>query len=226
MSRDPVDELGGICLYTFAQNDGVGLVDILGETCKTYEGTWRLSPDSGIFLRTSVCTSECPEEIEASVFLAYEWQPPRLRRMRRLFGRLFYIEAGIHVGVQGKAFYSECSGLKAAKVCGRGEFFLRVERRLPGFRDGKGRFTRLRFGGSAEGGAEVCLDFCSGAISIEGTFTYSFHANFGNKYFNRSYEWGDARTIRGNLGTIPSLAIMKDYCNKQPTPDSCCCLKK
>ena len=83
------------------------------------------------------------------------------------------------------------------------------------------------FSYDAEGGVEVCLDLCSGVVSVEGTFTYSLYANFGNKHFNRSYEWGGSYTTRhGNLFAIPSFAIMKDYCNKQPKPDSCCCSKK
>ena len=69
LCRDPIEEIGGDNLYCHADNNGIQLVDYFGESCETFEGTWPLGIASGLFVRTSVCKTTCPEEIEGSLFL-------------------------------------------------------------------------------------------------------------------------------------------------------------
>ena len=84
----------------------------------------------------------------------------------------------------------------------------------------------MRFGASAEGGIEGCLNLCNGDLTLEGTYSISAYVHFGTQRFNRSYEWGVAGS--GELGRInvPRMAVLSDYCNRQPDPSSCCCKKK
>jgi len=231
-SRDPIEEMGGDNLYCFVENNSLIFFDPFGESigqCVSYEANGPTLGASGIsmFVRASVCKTGCPIEVEASLYGAFEWQPPGLRTFRRLVGRLIHIEAGVRGGLQGKVKYSECFGLTQAKVCGRGEVFARAERRESGHRDRRGRFTRFRYGMSAEGGIEGCVDLCNGDVTGEWAITFNAYAHFGWRDFNRSYEYGFSGS--GIIGgfNVPQFAYLKDYCNKRKQyPPSCCCIEK
>jgi hypothetical protein len=50
--------------------------------------------------------------------------------------------------------------------------------------------------------------------------------NFGNKWYNRTYNYGDSISGSTTLGNASGLAVLGEYCNKKPDPNNCCCLKK
>jgi RHS repeat-associated protein len=228
LSRDPIEEEGGFNLYAFVDNAPLDYVDPFGERAISFEINGPQTPTGiSFFARVAVTTTTCPVEVEGSVFLAAEWQPPGLRYLKKPFGWFnVHIEAGVRGGGQVKLKYSECSGLAETKACFRFEVFGRAEYRAQRVRGGDGRFTRLRFGFGADGGGEICLDFCSGDVTGEAAFNWYAYLHFGNKYFNRTYNWGDSYSGSWKLGNFPRAALLKDYCNKAPDPNNCCCIKK
>jgi RHS repeat-associated protein len=228
LSRDPMEEEGGYNLYAFVGNAPLDYIDPFGERALSFEINGPQTPlGFSFFLRGSVTQTTCPLEVEASVFGALEWQPPGLRYLKKPFGWFnIHAEFGARGGIQGKVKYSECFGLSETKVCGRFELFGRAEYRRPGFRGPDGRFTRLRFGAGADGGVELCLNFCNGEVTAEGTFSWYGYLHFGWRDFNRTYNFGDGYSGSWSLGTFPQAALLKDYCNKAPDPNNCCCIKK
>jgi RHS repeat-associated protein len=228
LSRDPIEEEGGFNLYAFVGNAPVNYVDPFGERTISVE-TNAFETPSGISLsvRGVVTRTTCPVEVEGSVFIAVEWEPPSLQYIKKLFRRFnVHIEAGARGGGRVKLNYSECSGLAATKGCLRFEVFGQAEYRAQRVRDHRGRYTRLRFGFGADGGGEICLDLCTGDFTMEAAFSWYAYLNFGNERYNRTYSWGDSYSGSWKLGNAPGWALLRDYCNKAPDPNSCCCIKK
>jgi len=153
------------------------------------------------------------------------------RRVCTIFKKIFgqfnvHIEAGARGGGQVKLKYSECSGLAETKGCLRFEVFGKAEYRAQRVRDHRGRYTRLRFGFGADGGGEICLDLCTGDFTMEAAFSWYAYLHFGNERYNRTYSWGDSYSGSMKLGNAPGWALLRDYCNKAPDPNNCCCIKK
>jgi len=228
LCRDPLEEEGGFNLYAFVGNDPLDYIDPFGERAVSFEINGPQTPlGFSFFLRVAATQTTCPVEIEASVFGALEWQPPGLRYLKKPFGWFnIHVEFGARGGIEGKVRYSECFGLSETKVCGRFELFGRAEYRRPGYRGPGGRFTRFRFGAGADGGVELCLNFCNGEVTAEGTFSWYGYLHFGWRDFNRSYNFGDGYSGSWSLGSFPQAALLKDYCNKSPDPNNCCCIKE
>jgi len=228
ISHDPMEEEGGFNLYAFVDNANLDYVDPFGERAISFEINGPQSPTGvSLFTRVALTTTTCPVEVEGSVFLAVEWQPPGLRYMEKPFGWFnVHIEAGARGGGQVKFKYSECSGLSNTKACFRFEVFARAEYRRQRVRDGGARFTRSRFGIGADGGGELCIDICNGDVTLDAAFNSYAYAHFGYKYFNRTYNWEDFYSGSWTLGNIPQAALLKDYCNKALDPNNCCCIKK
>ncbi len=228
LSRDPIEEGGGVNLFVAVNNAPVDLFDAFGERAISFEINGRQSPlGISFFLRFSAVSTECPIEIEGGLFGAAEWQPPGLRYIQRPMDWFnIHLELGARGGIQGKINYSECFGLHETKVCGRIEAFGRAEYRHQGYHDPAGRFTRFRFGAGADGGCDLCLDLCSGAVSLDCALNYYAYLHFGFATFNRTYNYGGALSGSWQLGTFPQAAILKDYCNKVSDPNNCCCIEK
>jgi RHS repeat-associated protein len=228
LSRDPIEEEGGYNLYAFVGNAPLDYIDPFGERAISFEINGPQTPlGFSFFLRVAASQTTCPVEVEASVFGALEWQPPGLRYLKKPFGWFnIHIEFGARGGFQSKVKYSESFGLTDTKVCGRFELFGRAEYRRQRYRGPDGRFTRFRFGAGADGGVELCLNFCNGEVTAEGTFNWYAYLHFGWRNFNRSYNFGDGYSGSWSLGSFPQAALLKDYCNKSPDLNNCCWIKK
>jgi RHS repeat-associated protein len=228
LNRDPIEEEGGINLFVFVDNAPPDLFDAFGDRAISFEINGPQSPlGVSFFLRFSAVWTECPVEIEGGLFGAAEWQPPGLRFIQRPMDWFnIHVELGARGGIQGKVKYSECFGLQETKICGRIEAFGRAEYRRRGYRDPRGRFTRFRFGAGADGGCDLCLDLCSGNVSLDCALNYYAYLHFGFADFNRTYNYGGALSGSWQLGSFPQAAVLKDYCNKSPDPNNCCCIEK
>jgi len=229
MQRDPLEYVESTNIYEYVMSCPIGSLDPFGERTIAHEGNLPQNPAGfSVYYRVSISVSECPVEIDGEVFFALEWQPPGLRYVKKpldLFN--LHIEAGFRGGINSKVKYSECTGgLDSVKICGRVEAFARIDYRKKGHRDSSGRFTRLRFGAGADGGGELCMDLCSGNITFDYSINWYAYFNFGNKWYNRSYDFGDSLSGSTTLGTASGFAVLGEYCNKKPDPNNCCCLKK
>jgi hypothetical protein len=70
------------------------------------------------------------------------------------------------------------------------------------------------------------MDLCSGNITFDYNINWYAYFNFGNKWYNRTYNYGDSISGSTTLGNASGLAVLGEYCNKKPDPNNCCCLKK
>ena len=226
LSRDDVDEIG---LYLFCRNNVVASLDLLGKRSYSYEINLEQTPAGfSFYARVSVGESDCPKETEVEVLLGIEWQPPQLRAANRVLN-LFRVhaEVGFRGLVGGKAMISECAGKSTAKICGRLEAFGRIE-----YRDWKvhemgrrHRFTRSRFGAGADGGGTLCVDLSTGEVTGTMSLNWYVYANFGWKWFNRTYDFGGSLESREKLwGTFRSLKVLPPI--KESDEYGCCCEMK
>lgn len=167
------------------------------------------------FVKISGKMERNPDYIEASISAGLDWQPPGARDIIKVLDKInVHVELGARGSIKGSIKYDGCTGsLSETKVCGRVEFYGRADYRRRNVRNKKG-FFRTRFGASVDGGGEVCLDFCSGDVTINGFFEWSAYANFGTKNFNRSFNYGDSYSFDGiKIASSQNLAILKKYCN-------------
>ena len=232
LQRDPAVERNVLNLYAYASGAPTNRIDPFGDIDLSYQ--WSSSANTfglSLYFSCQATVTSCPYEVELSVFGGGEWQPPGLRWFQRLlswfgFDKWVHSEAGLRAGVAGKIKYSECSGITDAKVCVRVEAFARIEIRRGNVRDSQGRFTRSRFGGGASGNVDVCINFCDGEVTLEGSIGVSLYANFGYNVFpNRTYNFGTSISGSFTLGKFRKLAVLEDYCNAAPDPGGCGCRK-
>ena len=191
LSRDPIEELGGINIYCGVGNDGINETDLWGLSTVVWDFNTIQSPTGwSVYGKGELSRSDCKVSIVAA--LGGEWQPPGLRWTKKLLeGFNIQIEIGFRFYVKGHVQFDLCcnSCLDAPKICGRVEAFAHIEHRMSGVRDSRGRYTRARFGAGADGGGEVCWNLCSGKVTATAGASWWAYFDFGNKYFNRSYNW-------------------------------------
>ena len=213
ISRDPLEEEGGINLYSYLDSQPLALIDPLGERQYSYEFNLRATGTGFSFYMRGEFKDTEPCCAEVSVFAAGEWQPPFLHWVEKPFDLVnVHVEAGLRGGIKTTA--KLCMGMiSSLKVCGRFEAFARAEYRHQRFKESgpKKRITRGRFGIGADGGVDLCWDLCSGAVTIAGQVNAWAYVHFGWKWFNRSYstswEWASGET---QIATV--AAPLKKYC--------------
>ena len=226
LSRDYVDE---IALYLYCGNFTAGSFDLLGNLSYSYEINLTQTPAGfSFYARVSVVESDCPKETEIEILLGIEWQPQPLRAANRVLN-LFrvHFEAGLRGLFGGKVRVSECAGKSTAKVCGRIEAFGRVEYRDRKVHEmgRKHRFTRSRFGAGADGGGTLCVDLSTGEVTGTISLNWYAYANFGWKWFNRTYDFGGSlESSEKTWCTIGSLKVLPPI--KEGHDYGCCCEKK
>ena len=226
LSRDDVDE---ITLYLYCGNYTAGSFDLLGNRSYSYEINLTQTPAGfSFYARASVAESDCPKEKEVEILLGIEWQPPQLRTANRVLNLFrIHIEGGVRGLLGGKVRVSECAGKSAVKVCGRIEAFGRVEHRDWRVQEmgRRHRFTRSRFGIGVDGGGTLCVDLSTGEVMGTMSFNWYFYANFGWKWFNRTYDWGDSFESGEKLwGTFESFRILPPI--EERDGYNCCCEQK
>jgi RHS repeat-associated protein len=219
ISRDPLDYDMGTNLFEYVGSNPTERIDPTGEATVSYDVNSPQTPTGfSLYGRVDVNTADANGCIEASLYLAAEWQPPGLRYVKKLFNEFnIYIEAGARGGIQGQITYCPCGGCaKDVNICGRFEVFLRAERRFKGVKETgpKKRFTRLRFGAEASGGANVCWHLCDGSVTFEADGSWSAYLDFGFYWFNRSYSLGGSLATKDYvLFHLP--APLKGHCCSQ-----------
>jgi RHS repeat-associated protein len=201
-SRDPIEEKGGINLCRFVGNDGVNAVDILGERSNISVdfSIPSLIPGLNGYVRGDFWKDDCC--INGSLFIAAELTPPGFHAVKKIASKLnVHLELAARGGARAEVSYCKGgkSGCLKSKICFRLEALGRAEYR--GF-GGGGGFTRVRVGAAIEGGAELCLNLCSGEVTFGSDISLYGYLNFGTKNFKRSYAFG------GNWGT-PTSSVGK-----------------
>ena len=87
------------------------------------------------------------------------------------------------------------------------------------------RFTRSRFGFGVDGGGTLCVDLSTGEVTGTMSFNWYFYANFGWKWFNRTYDCGGSFESDEKLwGTFGSFKILPPI--EESDDYNCCCEQK
>ena len=211
LSRDPIEEEGGLNIYAFVDNSPIDWVDILGERSNVAVDFSIPSTIPGLngYVRGDLWKDDCC--INGSLFIAAELAPPGFHTIERLANRFnIHFELGARGGGRVEVNYCAGQGCLSAKVCARLEAFARAEYRGFGGRPRRGGFTRIRFGAAAEGAAELCLDLCSGAVTFGSDVSFYGYLNFGTRHFNRSYTFGWNWSLPvSQVGTWPHAAVLR-----------------
>jgi len=209
-SRDPIEEDGGVNLYGFVGNDGVDEVDILGERSNISVdfSIPILIPGLNGYVRGDFWKDDCC--INGSLFIAAELAPPGFHSVKKVASKLnVHLELAARGGARVEVNYckGKGGGCLGSKICVRLEAVGRAEYR--GF-GGRGGFTRIRVGAAVEGGAELCLNLCSGEVTFGSDISFYGYLNFGTKNFNRSYAFGGNWSIpTSTVGNWQNGAVLQ-----------------
>ena len=216
LTRDPLEEFGGLNLYVYSQSNPASLIDPLGDRTLSYEINVAV-PGTGFsaYGRAELGQDGCCFDFD--VFLAAEWNPPGIKAIDAVAYRVtgLHVEAGVRGGMKAGVKYCCNQGCLAdTKICGRFEGFVRLEHRVRYAKDwgGRKRFTRERFGVGGDLDLELCLSTCSGDVTVNGAVSIWAYAHFGWSWLNRSYDfaqsWSFFDTKLGNCGVAP----LRKYC--------------
>ena len=210
ITRDIIEEQGGVNLYCFVNNNPFANRDNLGtnvdfsigaavEKQKTGKQPWHFS--------VSLEVKYSPLEIVGSISIGGHWLffPKKLsQKPFKILGINVHFEAGINFLLKADVNYHECNP-SSLKFCADAHAFGKAEYRMKNFRD-HGKFSRFRIGASIQGGGTVCYDLCSGDITVQGDLSASVYANFGFSFFNRTYSTGVSFSLKetkiGNIHLI------------------------
>ncbi|WP_274285259.1 RHS repeat domain-containing protein [Akkermansia muciniphila] len=217
ISRDPIMEQGGWNLYSYIYNSPTISNDIIGLYTVSYEVNLGVIGAPFYAKIQGEIQTNPYFKVSGEFYAAWQWTIPGVKKIDKLASKYLgiHFDAGIRVGTKAKISYSGCKKLSNIKVCGSAEAFSVIEYRRRGYRNkSTGRFNRQRFGINASGSGDLCLNLCNGDISLQANISWSAYVNIGVLGFNKTISGGGNYSFpEKNLVTIPSLAILKKYCN-------------
>ena len=217
ISRDPIKEQGGWNLYSYIYNSPTISNDIIGLYTVSYEVNLGVIGAPFYAKIQGEIQTNPYFKVSGEFYAAWQWTIPGVKKIDKLASKYLgiHFDAGIRVGTKAKISYSGCKKLSNIKVCGSAEAFSVIEYRRRGYRNkSTGRFNRQRFGINASGSGDLCLNLCNGDISLQANISWSAYVNIGVLGFNKTISGGGNYSFpEKNLVTIPSLAILKKYCN-------------
>ena len=217
ISRDPIAEQGGWNLYSYIYNSPTISNDIIGLYTVSYEVNLGVIGAPFYAKIQGEIQTNPYFKVSGEFYAAWQWTIPGVKKIDKLASKYLgiHFDAGIRVGTKAKISYSGCKKLSNIKVCGSAEAFSVIEYRRRGYRNkSTGRFNRQRFGINASGSGDLCLNLCNGDISLQANISWSAYVNIGVLGFNKTISGGGNYSFpEKNLVTIPSLAILKKYCN-------------
>ncbi|MCL4867567.1 MAG: LysM peptidoglycan-binding domain-containing protein [Anaerolineae bacterium] len=151
--------------------------------------------------------------------IGIKWDPvdvnPLLKKadnaLQKLLGLHIVLEA--QIGGGGEFEYNLCTQSGDIRLCGFGRVSAGIESRMSGVRS-NGQYTRERFGATANGEAKLCVSLCNGHLTWSAYAKWSVYANFGNKWFNRDYQYsGEIGSNELNyITTLEKFAVLRKYC--------------
>ena len=217
ISRDPIMEQGGWNLYSYIYNSPTISNDIIGLYTVSYEVNLGVIGAPFYAKIQGEIQTNPYFKVSGEFYAAWQWTIPGVKKIDKLASKYLgiHFDAGIRVGTKAKISYSGCKKLSNIKVCGSAEAFSVIEYRRRCYRNkSTGRFNRQRFGINASGSGDLCLNLCNGDISLQANISWSAYVNIGVLGFNKTISGGGNYSFpEKNLVTIPSLAILKKYCN-------------
>ena len=217
ISRDPIMEQGGWNLYSYIYNSPTISNDIIGLYTVSYEVNLGVIGAPFYAKIQGEIQTNPYFKVSGEFYAAWQWTIPGVKKIDKLASKYLgiHFDARIREGTKAKISYSGCKKLSNIKVCGSAEAFSVIEYRRRGYRNkSTGRFNRQRFGINASGSGDLCLNLCNGDISLQANISWSAYVNIGVLGFNKTISGGGNYSFpEKNLVTIPSLAILKKYCN-------------
>lgn len=210
LQMDPLGSVDGANFYAYARANPLTFTDPYG--------LWAIKINIGIGV-FDLSASYDGRYIEGSLAGGVGFdllkKIPFHRRIERWIKKYLgaHIELMIEVKGAGKFKYDTCKKTGDLSVCIQGEIKAGLEWRGWQARDiFSGQYTRQRLKLAASGELSICLSLCTGNFSVKGQISGTASFNFGNKNWDRTYEFELGRDRPFYQRTWPQLALLRSYC--------------